>query len=997
MEKTNRRQPQSDVPLYIRLFGSFTVQVLGKPIPPLRTRKEQWLLALLILRSDHDTPRDWLAGTLWPESEESMALSHLRRSLSNLRKALGPEAYRITAPSPRTVRLDLTDAWCDALAFDNAIQTGMRDEARGMSKAGNREKGIGNREQSPASCLWPHASSLSEAVSLYTGPLLENCYELWAQQERSLREQHYLGALQTLAQQAIEKSLYAEAVDCLRRILAVDPLRELAYRMLMETLAANGEQAEALQIYRQLRVLLRRELNAAPDLQTVAIYERLRAPRAPAAPLRLKQEDNAPFVITPPARLSSSPLPSLPAIPTRLIGREREIEAVTARLREARLLTLTGMGGIGKTRLAMAVAQTVYPDYPGGVWFLPLADVSRPGDLMEAIRDGLRLPALPTDPMEQVCTRLEGCPTLLVLDNFESLLPQGAQSVQQMLERLPLLTLLVTSRLLLRLSSEWEYTVPPLPLPNSDTTNLTPETCLQFAGVALFVERARMRRADFRLTASNSKSVMALCLALEGIPLAVELAAAWVRTLTPEQIRTRLQRRFEFLQSAQVDVPPRHRSLRAALEASLGLLPPQTKRFLAWLTVFQGGWTLETAEALFKEEVLEQLTALRDASLLIAEEREEGVRYRFLETVRAFAAEQQTEEERQQFARRHAEYWLAFALEAEAHLLGPEQKTWMDRLERDYENCRAALDWFAAGSREQIRAGLRFAAALMELWVRRSYQQEGPRRLTELLARLGEEDTSPERACALCALGTLMTRRGDSKAARTAYEQALALHRANKDSAGAARALAGLGELMLRQEPEQARLWMEQALTLAQQTGLEALEADCIASLGYQEAIQENYAEARRLFSQALAINRRRGNLNAMIWNLGHLGRVACFQGEDAEATMLTEEAREIARALGSRSEEAWTNNCLALIARQQGAYGQACLLLEEALHILHEIGEPASQTLCELGQARFENGEYLPAREALEEAQRIQRSFGTPDAPHISAQLEKVRHLSRG
>jgi DNA-binding SARP family transcriptional activator len=338
-------------PLEITLFGPFHTRVNGRVLPHLRSRKGHWLLSLLALRAGRALDRAWLAGTLWPDSSNSQALANLRNSLKDLRHALGPEAYRLHSPTSRTLLLDLSAAAVDVLAFDAAI-------ARGDLPA------------------------LEQAVSLYRGPLLEGCEEEWVAEERRTRERAYLAALEALADDARTRGDLAAAERALRQTVTVDPLRESAQRALIETLAAGGSDAAAMQVYRELRELLHRELNAEPAPETLALFQQLRSEA------RLRAQ--APRPKPPGATVSTAPN-NLPHQLTRFIGREQEVAEVSQFLTTHRLVTLTGVGGCGKTRLALQVAVGQLAAFTHGVYFVNLAPIRDPGLAASTIAQTLGL------------------------------------------------------------------------------------------------------------------------------------------------------------------------------------------------------------------------------------------------------------------------------------------------------------------------------------------------------------------------------------------------------------------------------------------------------------------------------------------------------------------------------------------------------------------------------------------------------------------------------
>jgi DNA-binding SARP family transcriptional activator len=416
-------------PLTLRLFGACEVTVQGRPLPPLRYRKDLWLLALLALRHDREVARVGLAALFWPDAEESQARYYLRRSLSNLRRALGSEARRLLAPTPRTVRLDLSDADCDVLAYDAAL-------AQAAASAAPEEL-------------------LQQAIALHRGPLLPDCLEEWALTERNQREQSYFAALERLAQITRERGEPAAAVRWLRPLVAADPYRESAACSLLRALADSGDRAAMQQVYHELRLRLRSDLNAAPAPETEVLYQQLN--------LREAQ---------PPVGLSTVPVSipvsqrHLPVPLTDLIGRELEIEEVVERLGRSRLVTLFGTGGVGKTRLAIAVAERVLPLFSDGVWFVDLAPLTEASLVAAATARALGLPEEEGRPSEERLTEaLTARALLLVLDNCEHVLEACAALATHLLSNCPGLRVLATSRHVLRVEGEQVYPVPSLALP----------------------------------------------------------------------------------------------------------------------------------------------------------------------------------------------------------------------------------------------------------------------------------------------------------------------------------------------------------------------------------------------------------------------------------------------------------------------------------------------------------------------------------------------------
>lgn len=496
-------------PLSLHLLGPMEVRLRGAPLPHLRTRKGAWLLALLALRPGHEAERAWLAGILWPDSPEPQALASLRKSLKDLRRALGPEAGRLRAPTPRSLALDLSGAVVDLLAFDAAIERGRIAERSEVVLA-----------------------SLAEATALYRGPLLDGCGEEWVFPERQAREEAYLLALEALAREALASGDAAAAEHHLRRAAAVDPLRESVQRGLMRVLVAGGSYAAALQVYQELRLRLHRELNAAPDPETIALFQELRAaardravglwPRVrPLTGRGAEDRDPSPAPMDDLSRLSSTPSPqqseplaalndarlppssepglitNLPLQLTSFVGRVDEIAAVERLLAGERLVTLTGAGGCGKTRLALQVAGEWTGIVADGVWLVELASLADAALVPRAVAAALGLQELGADgsaPQEQSLTALlthflHRRELLLVLDNCEHLVQACAELAEILLRACPRLRILATSREGLGIAGETRFRVPSLALPELQQLPLEADL-IQYEAVRLFVERA---------------------------------------------------------------------------------------------------------------------------------------------------------------------------------------------------------------------------------------------------------------------------------------------------------------------------------------------------------------------------------------------------------------------------------------------------------------------------------------------------------------------------
>ncbi|MES2459107.1 MAG: AAA family ATPase, partial [Armatimonadota bacterium] len=471
-----------------------------------------------------------------------------------------------------------------------------------------------------------------------------------------------------------------------------------------------------------------------------------------------------------PAELRTSIPHNLPALQP-FFGREEEVSQIADSLcgDEVRLLTLTGPGGTGKTRLAIEAARQMSAHFSGGTWFVPLAELPDASRFFEAVGKALGLSSGTGGNQEErviaaLQEKADSGPVLLVMDNFEQIVDSAAFPLNTLLNRVRTLSCLVTSRQRLLLEGEREQPVRPLPTPLHPGT---PQVLLEFPSVQLFVNRAQAARSDFQLTARNADAITALCTRLEGIPLAIELSAAWSQTLTPAQMLERLNRRFDLLVSKRRDVSPRHSTLRATIEWSFRLLSLDLQSFFAQLSVFRGGWTLEAAETVSQDPfAMGFLAELCERSLIIAEETPNGtMRYRMLESMREFVAERLADSGASDIRRRYIGYFLDFSEAGAAQLTGPLQSEWLNRIEDDHGNLRAILAYFAASDApDDKETHLRLAGTLWRFWMMRGYLTEGRQHLATALDR-AESTPRPSRVLALAAAGNLAGAQGDRVAA----------------------------------------------------------------------------------------------------------------------------------------------------------------------------------------------------------------------------------------
>jgi predicted ATPase/class 3 adenylate cyclase len=695
----------------------------------------------------------------------------------------------------------------------------------------------------------------------------------------------------------------------------------------------------------------------------------------------------------PPLRGLASRAHNLPAPATPFVDRERAVEvAQEVLLRpEVRLLTLTGTGGVGKTRLALQVAAGLLDAFDGAYFVSlgPLGDATLVGS---AIARALGVPEAAGRPLpERLREYLSDKRFLLVLDNFEHVL-DAALLVPDLMAAAPETKVLVTSRARLRLSGEQVLVLSPLTVP--DLSRLPPvEELLQIPSVRLFAQRAQAVQPDLTLTDDTTATALAeICYRLEGLPLALELAAARVRLLSPPALLAHLQRRLPLLTGGPLDAPARQRALRSTLDWSYGLLGPAEQALFARLAVFAGGCALPAAERVSDGEVessdsvLDGLASLIDTSLLQQEPASDAEpRYAMLETVREYGLER-LEERGEADARRtrHAEYFVALAEEAEPALLGAQQRTWLDRLEADLNNVRAALRWCAERGLDEL--GLRLAGSLWRFWELHGYYAQGHNWLETMLAQA--DGVAPAiRARALNAAGKLSYLLGDTAASRARYEAALALAEALDERRAVATALLGLGQIAnVRREPDTARDLLTRSLELQRASGDRWGASRTLYTLGQVATNQGDYDAAQALCEESLAISRELGDHAGTAWTLNLLGVTASRKGDFGGARRLYAEYLRLSRELGDRRGVAMALNNLGNIARRQGDVETARALLEESRSRWRDLGDRWGETepLVNLAHVARLQGDALEAtalaRESLARRWELGYMLGIPE-----------------
>jgi predicted ATPase/DNA-binding SARP family transcriptional activator len=926
------------LPLRISLLGGFVVSIGERAIPAeaWRLSRARSLIKLLALAPGHRLTRDQLVEYLWPDFPPETAITNLYSTLNAARQVLAPIApLRLRGG---VLTLDATGMLIvDVAAFTAAAVVAQRSGEPGDYTA---------------------------AIALYSGELLpEDRYEDWAAMRREELRETYQRLLLALAARQRDAGEPSAAILTLQRLVADDSAHEEAHTELMRLHATLGQRAQAIRQYQALRAALERDLDAEPGPDARRLYGDIVTGQFPAAvaPPRPPMLGGASVVAgttevgsgaaqAPPsiggrggAATAVAEAHNLPSPLTSFLGREREVAEVRGLLERGsgnverginageehgdtvvtdqiprsafplpRLVTLIGIGGTGKTRLALAVARAVLGDYPGGVWFVDLAPLRDPALAGAAVatvigvREGGEQPLLAT-----LIGALRGKRLLLILDNCEHLIDAAAELAERLLSACPDLQVLATSREALRLAGEIAWAVPPLDLPPpliGGGRTVTLGRLAETAAVRLFLDRVRQRQPQFALTADNAATVAANCRRLDGLPLALELAAARTAVLTIEQLAARLDDALGLLTTRDRALAARQQTLRATLDWSYGLLAPAEQQLLAWLAVFDGGGTLEAIEATAAVDslvILDGLAVLGNQSLVQRHDAEGAVpRFRMLELVREYARERLVASgEIAAIRERHARYYLALAEQAEAGFVGTDQAAWQRRLAAEGDNLRAALRWTV--EQRAGADGLRLASALVPFWTTQGAYGEGQAWLDALLPGVADDTEGAVvppsvQAKALFGAAMLAWRRGDYGRMQDFVERALVRYRALNDPVGTAMSLRLLANIaMIGGQNDLAQAQLEEAQVLLRRSDAPMELARLLNTLGeVARSIRGDYALAERHYREALALERTVGTQEGPANVLGNLAAVVLRQGDPAEALRLYHESLTLRLAL---------------------------------------------------------------------------------------------------
>ena len=690
----------------------------------------------------------------------------------------------------------------------------------------------------------------------------------------------------------------------------------------------------------------------------------------------------------PPIRTLDARLTNFPPERTSFVGREHELAEVRDLLDRTRLLTLTGPGGIGKTRLALKIGADQLGRFADGVYMVDLSPVTDPSLLPASIATALMVREQPgRDVVDSLADHLRDRELLLVLDNFERVV-DAANAVGRLIESAPRLTVITTSRVPLHITGEQEFAVPPLAVPNP-VRGSDHESVAGNEAVTLFIERAAAVRPGMRLTSDNAPIIAQIAVKLDGLPLAIELAASRTKVLAPDAILARLGTRLALLTGGAGDRPERQRTLRSTIEWSHDLLRTEEQRLFARLGTFSGGCTLEAAELIcgpgLDLNVLDGLATLVDHSLVrTAEARNGDQRFTMLETIREFAVERLASSgDEGELLRRHAEHFRDLAEEAERHLTREDRVVWLARLEEEHDNLRAALDWA-----EHIRdadTGLRTAAAIWRFWLQRGHLAEGRGRLARLLAMPDVDIAGPVRVRALAAIGGLAYWQNDPALTRAAYKESVEIARALSDSKLLASALYDLSFVpYMEGNPEGAEPILREGMATAEKSGDRVLLAQFLSSMAFLDVDRGNPGAAIEPFRTAIAFLRDEGaawRAADLLIGLGYITRMA---GDlDAAKSHFGEALQTFAEA-GEALMMSAVINGLALAANDEGLHGRAARLVGAAARMRNEVGgdapligrwgDPENDARTALGQEDYDTaraeGYAMDTDEAINYAQ---------------------------
>jgi len=945
----------------------------------LTNRKAIGLLSYLLIESDHAHSREFLLGLLWPDLPTAAAQNNLRVTWAQLQKTLGiknSDSQPYLIGDRLTLRFNpFSDHELDVTRF-NSLTEACRLHSH----------------HDPHRCI-ECAERLTQALEWVGGDFLEefslpDClqFDNWLTLQREHFRVRVTFALEQLATFHERAGQLTEAERFARRLLEYDPLNESTYRQLMRILARTDQRAAALDVYETCRRMLGTELGLAPSVETMTLAEQIRG--------------LAPFE-------SHSAQIVLPPVLTRFFGRQSESAKLVDLLsrRTVRLVTLAGPGGVGKTRLALEVAQRMAGVFAQNICFVELAGVTDERSVDDAVAAALHLPTTGRSSTSAIVEYLRDKTLLLVLDNCEHVVNACARLVETLCSAADGLTVLGTSRIPLHLAEEHVIRLEPFATPDINAENrITVAESLNFDSIQLFTNRAAQALLNFTLTDANVPAVVHICQHLDGIPLAIEIAAAQVRALPIEAIADRLGQRFAWLNRQVGDSLPRQRTLHTLIDWSFELLSDQERSLLRRLSVFTGGWTLEAAEAIsgLGESCAELLAKLVDHSLVVFGADAEHRRYTMHETIRQFAQEQLRGSDQEADAlERHARYYAQLVSRAAENRTGQPFHERLRTVVADHDNLDRAFEWLVAHDGEQALALVAQLGTNLNFWELGGFFQEGRRWLQRALEGT-QGSVSIERARALLAAADLSSAITDFEYGLQCVQQAQQLFQQLGDPRGEIDAqLMYCNLAMLAGMDANVQAQTEETLRMAEQLSYTfgiAKAKETLGSIAYDADLPETALQYR---IPNITLWRELGNPFELARALINMGTPTLEIGEYMAANQAFLEARDLLHSLGYQRGVATTIHNLGETAYKMGEYGNARELLCESLRIRHHLGLPRGYPYSFelLAQVNEKEGRYDHAVQLLAAAQALRNRIGAPlehvAQKHVTAVLVSARsHL---
>jgi predicted ATPase/DNA-binding SARP family transcriptional activator len=928
-----------------RILGPVQVMHAGSELP-LGGPRHRKLLAVLLLHADEVVPVGRLVDALWGESPPRSARDMLHVRVSELRAAL------------RAGRPDGSDRAAGLLARDGGYLLQLADDGldartfERLAAAGARALGVGDHDRAQA--------SLTDALSLWHGPALaEFADEPFATAAVTRLEGLRVQARENRLTAELALGRHADLVAELETLTASYPLRERFWFQLMLALYRAGRQSEALATYRAARDVLTGQLGVEPGTDLRKLHAAVLRQDPALGPTAEESVGRGaePAAAPPPRRVGN-----VPAGLTGFVGRQRDLAEVGRRLRAGRLVTLTGVGGAGKSRLAVEAVTAVRADFPDGTWLVDLAAVTQPGLVVSAVAATLGVREHPRRPLTDVIAdHLATATALVILDNCEHLVAEVAEVADRLLRACPALRIVTTSRERLNVTGEQVWPVGGLTVPAPGAAGSAAVAGAD--AVRLIVERVAAASPAFALTDANSGAIAQICRRLDGLPLALELAAASIQALGANRVARRLDDRFRLLVRGSRTALPRHQTLQAIVDWSYELLDAAHRRLFDRLAVFVGGFTLTAAEAVCAdgaepEPMVELLAGLVDKSLVLIEKPDAATpRYRMLETLRAYGWQRLADTGRADEMRdRHAVYVLTMVRSARAAWQSTQQPVWLRRLAAEHGNIRAALQWLV--ERGDAATAVRLAGYLYPLWDRHGHYREGRRWLTRALAMDARDSPVPPvvRARALDSLAGLAVLQGDLTAAAAAAGESAELSRSAGDDVGVAGALTTSGLVAIYAgDHGRAAGVLEEALCHARAAGAARSEGFALMYLGIVALADDHRARAAGLVEECTPVLRSMGDPEALAGLSVLRGIVALRTGDTATAGEALGTALHGYRSLGHVWGLSLALHLAAELAAGRGEQARAVSLLGTSAALRDSVGAavmPFNQVWIDAGLA---------------------------------------------